>query len=144
MKKKDTPIIKYFLGIFFPVYIGVAFREQDYLAEVKRLGVKNPGEYHHSTASVKYFTNKDNKMTCIICFDPIKWQKLSWNTVAALLAHEATHCADETFKHVGENTPGGETRAYFVQYVLQETLYQLDDFMKSKKVKKHDRRKSNS
>lgn len=38
---------------------------------------------------------------------------------AALLAHEATHVAQEYFKHLGEGEPSDELQAYAVQAVTQ-------------------------
>lgn len=125
-------IITYLQGVFFPVYIGVAFSEKQYLKEMKRLGVKEPIDFHSSTASMKSLVNGD-KETLIVCFDPTKHRQLHRNQVAAILAHECVHVSDAIFRRIGEHAPGDETRAYLVQYILQETLYLLDDHLKHRR-----------
>jgi hypothetical protein len=135
----SKPKIKYITSNFFPVYIGIAFCESEYLQEMKRLGVKEIMDFNTHAASVKYLTKGDH-LNCVICIDPVKYKHLHRNMMAAMLAHEATHIADLAFEHIGENKPGQETRAYLVQAIVQDALYAMDDFMKSKKGKKHGRK----
>lgn len=127
----NKPAITYLQGVLFPVFVGVAFAEKDYLREMKRLGIKDAPDFNSSAASMKSFVNKQDKRTLIICFDPIKHKNLHFNQVAALLAHESVHVSDAIFKEVGEHTPGDETRAYLVQHILQDTMYLMDDFLKN-------------
>lgn len=126
------PPITYLNGVLFPVFVGVCFSESDYLAEMKRMGVANPIDFHSSAASMKSFTLK-GKLTLIVCFDPVRHRALHRPQVAALVAHEAVHVSDAIFRHVGEEHPGDETRAYLVQYIVQETMYLLNDFMKHRR-----------
>lgn len=126
------PRVTYLNGIFFPVFVGVCFSESDYLAEMKRMGVNEPIDFHSSTASMKSFTLK-NKLTVMICFDPVRHRALHKPQVAALIAHEAVHVSDAIFCHVGEDNAGDETRAYLVQYIVQETLYMLNCYTKNRR-----------
>lgn len=135
----SKPAITYLNGVFFPVFVGVAFCEKDYLREMKRIGVVNPPDFHCSPASMKSLTNKQGKLTVIVCFDPIKHCRLHQNQNVSLIAHEAVHVSDAIFKQIGEHTPGEETRAYLVQYVLQEILYIMDDYLK--KWKRHAKKR---
>lgn len=131
MKKKCG--IPYFNQAFFPAYIGAAFSEVDYLQEMKRLNVDDPNPYMPSKSANVKTLFREGYVTCIICFDPKKKVKIERNMIVALLAHEAVHVTDIVFRHVGEDNPGDETRAYFVQAILQDVLYALDDYLKGTK-----------
>lgn len=114
------------------MFVGVAFNKTAYLKEMKRLNVEDPIDFHSSAASMKSLT-KGDKLTLIVCFDPVRHKSLHRNQVVALLAHECVHVSDAVFRHVGEHTPGDETRAYLVQYILQEILYLMDNHSKTRK-----------
>lgn len=137
------PQIIYFNRTMFPVWVGVAFTEESYMREMKRLGVEKPDKFHQSSASVKILAKGDTE-TYIICYDPKTDKKRHRNEIAALMAHECVHVVDLTFRNVGEHTPGDETRAYFVQFLLQNVLYELDDFLKSEKARKNVGRKKHT
>jgi len=49
-------------------------------------------------------------------------ETLSWPCIAALVAHEAVHVAQYLWEAIGEDTPGREAEAYFVQAIVQEIL----------------------
>jgi len=129
----NKPAITYLNGVFFPVHVGVAFNETDYLREMKRMVVENPPDFHGSAASMKSFRDKKGALTLIVCFDPIKHRRLHRNQNVSLIAHECVHVSDAIFEQIEEHKPGDETRAYLVQYLLQEILYLMDDFVKCRK-----------
>lgn len=125
--------IEYFDHIFFPnIWIGIAFTEKSYLKECKRLNIAKPPSYIEKAAAINPFVKDDGSLSLIICFDPFR-QKLHKNQIPALLAHEAVHASDYIFENIGEDKPGMEIRAYLVQYIVQQSLYALDDFLKRKK-----------
>lgn len=128
-------MITYFPHIFFPgKFVGAAFCEKDYLAEVKRLKIENPLPFVLQAASVKrYYKKNSSEITFIICFDAIKNKHFYKNEVAALICHEAVHISDWIFEDIGEDKVGMETRAYLVQYIVWQTLNALDEFMKRKR-----------
>lgn len=128
-----TAHIEYFQHIFYAgVWVGIAFTEKSYLKECKRLNIKEPPAFIQKAAAVRCFIKDDSSMTLVICFDPLK-EKLHKNQISAILAHEAVHVSDYIFENIGEDKPGMETRAYLVQYILQQSLYSLDEFLKRKK-----------
>lgn len=49
-------------------------------------------------------------------------ENLSWACIAALIAHEAVHVAQFLWEAIGEEKPGNEAEAYFVQSIVQEVL----------------------
>lgn len=58
--------------------------------------------------------------TYLICLEYD--EKLRWSCIAAMLAHEAVHVAQFLWDDIGEDQPGRETEAYFVQSIVQEIL----------------------
>ncbi len=125
--------IEYFPHIFYSgIHIGIAFTEQSYLKECKRLKIDNPPKFITKAAAIQPFYKDNGDLVMMICFDPFK-EKIHRNQIAAILAHEAVHASDYVFQNIGEDKPGMETRAYLVQYILQQSLYSLDDFLKRKK-----------
>lgn len=42
--------------------------------------------------------------------------------LAAVVAHEASHVCDSVFEHIGEGSPGTESRAYLLQWVTEAVL----------------------
>lgn len=130
-------MIDYFGHIFYAnVFVGIAFNEESYIKECKRLNIKEPPIFNDKVASIKSFTKNDGGLTLIICFNPLKNRKLHKNQIVAVLAHEAVHASDYIFENIGENKVGMETRAYLVQYIVQQSLYVMDDFLKKKRKKK--------
>jgi hypothetical protein len=130
----NKPQIVYLNRTMFPCWVGVCFTEKSYIREMKRLSVEKPDAFMQSDASVKVLAKGHNE-TYIICYDPYSDKKRHRNEIAALLAHECVHVVDLTFRNIGEQNPGDETRAYFVQYLLVSVLYELDQFLKSKKAR---------
>jgi len=58
--------------------------------------------------------------TYLIC---VKYDdNLTWPMIAAMVAHEAVHVAQFLWEAIGEEKPGNETEAYFVQSIVQEVL----------------------
>jgi hypothetical protein len=128
-----TAHIEYFEHIFFPkIWVGIAFTEKSYLKECKRLNIAKPPSYIEKAAAITPFVKDDGYLTLIICFDPLR-DKLHKNQIAALLAHEAVHASDYIFENIDEDKPGMEIRAYLVQYIVQQSLYAMDKFLKRKK-----------
>lgn len=127
-------MIKYFPHIFYPnIYVGAAFCERDYLSELKRLGIKTDEKFVDKSASCKRLQKLDSSgTTFLICFDPLKNKKVHKNQIAALICHEAVHVSDWIFEEIGEDKVGMETRAYLVQYIVQQTLYELDNYLKKR------------
>lgn len=130
--QRDKAAITYLTGLFFPVFVGVAFSNADFVKELKRLKIEDPVDFDASPASMKAYGN-NGQLTLIVCFNPFRDKRVTKNQKIALIAHECVHVSDAIFRHVGETTPGDETRAYLVQHILQEILYLLDEYLKGKK-----------
>lgn len=113
----DEPHIPYFNMGPWPIYVGfsddpVAFaKEMDRMA-MEGINFVNPG----ANATCHVFT-KDDSRTCIITLAKTKGK--SREMVAALIAHEAVHVAQELWEGIGERQPGKEAEAYLVQMITQ-------------------------
>lgn len=57
--------------------------------------------------------------TYLICVEP---GKLGLPDVASMVAHEAVHVAQWLWEQIGEDQPGHEAEAYFVQWIVRSVL----------------------
>lgn len=120
------------MGIF-PLYLGFTTSRKAFAREMKRLEVDDcsflPND--HSAAATHYLTNRD--MLVVIIAMP-KAKGKSQEQVAGLIAHEATHVAQQLWEHIGEKQPGAEAEAYLVQHITQFALQQYYDTGRSRAV----------
>ena len=58
----------------------------------------------------------------LACFVLLEAEVRDADQLAALMAHEAVHVAQNVLDHFGEDDPGEETRAYLVQNVTYALL----------------------
>ena len=119
----SEPYITYFNMGPWPIYVGFTQSKKGFAKEMKRLGITDCPfiANDHSNASAHYLT-KDGALTCIITMDKRKGRMIE--QVAGLIAHEATHVAQELWAHIGERNPGREAEAYLVQMIVQCCLQQ--------------------
>lgn len=108
-----------------PIYFGVCFSEAAFEREMKRLHLKDSPEFLSKDAACHYLTNPEQQDAVIIAFDPAKVRGKSQAQIAAILAHEASHCADFAIESMGDAEPSGEMRAYLVQHFTQSALAAL-------------------
>lgn len=118
-KSADEPCIAYFGMGPWPIYVGFTDSPKAFRKEMKRLKVANPPEFilnSHSNATA-HTLEFEGSLTTIITMEPAKGKPVE--QVAALIAHEAVHVAQQLWEHIGEDRPGREAEAYLVQMVTQ-------------------------
>ncbi len=129
-------MIYYLPRTIFPVYIGFCLSKKDWDDEMKRLKIQEPSSFvagGKDAAACRFF-HKEHGNTYIICFDIRDVKKHDEIQIIALLTHEITHVCDFIFEDVGEDKPGSETRAYLMQFMIQNILYEF--YRRKKKLKK--------
>lgn len=116
--------IEYFHMGPWGCYVGFTQSPKAFRREMKRMKIDEPPSFvatDHANATMHSFT-KDGDLTCIITMPPSKHKMAQ---IAALLAHEAVHIAQEFWAWIGEKEPGREAEAYFVQYIVQRCLFHV-------------------
>lgn len=125
----------YFNRTFFPFFTGIVFSENDYNAEMKRLGLENnsfPFMNPGANATFHTIPRSNQNTLLLICIDAKSAKKREKNAVIGLLVHEISHMVDRIFENIGEHTPGSETKAYLLQYLTQEALEAFDNWKPKK------------
>lgn len=120
-KRGDEPHIHYFPMGPWPIYVGFTQSRKAFAREMKRLkvsGVPFLGSTHANATT--HFLDKSGALTAIITLGSTKGA--STEQVAAMIAHEAVHVAQELWVNTGEKRPGAEAEAYLVQHVTQACL----------------------
>lgn len=126
--------IVYFDNSIFPVNIGVALTEKAYFKEAKRIGFDNPSPFlktSHASATLHTFEGNEG-LTCLVCFHKPTLKNASDVQIAGLAFHEAVHIWQETRTRIGEDKPGAEAEAYFIQFIGQRLFSQALSMRKSK------------
>jgi len=62
---------------------------------------------------------------CVICLEPGKLLEKPQCDVAGMIAHECSHAVDYIEKGVQEDRFGDETRAYMIQWLVENCFYLL-------------------
>ncbi len=129
---KDEPHIAYFNMGPWPIYVGFTTSPKRFAREMKRLGCEGVASLasDHANATTHHLI-KDGSATAIIAMQ--KDKKRSPEQVAALIAHEAVHVAQELWSNIGERTPGREAEAYLVQMIVQCCLQEVLDTGRTRK-----------
>jgi len=111
----------------YPAHVGFTASPKAFMKEMKRISGESDVMFmpEHATAATHALLNNEGELCCIITYD--KTRNISKPQVAALLAHEAVHCAQKLWERIGEHRPGDEAEAYLVQAITQGCLAQLWD-----------------
>ncbi len=120
--------VHYFDPAQWPIHIGFTRDEEAFKREMKRLKVANAKFMPDETANAATIVlTGDNSYPCIlITLGETKGRTMA--QIAALIAHEAVHVAQQLWQHIGEQNVGDETEAYFIQWVTQSCLETFDCF----------------
>ena len=112
----------------WPVHIGFTNNEAAFNKEMKRLKVKNADflASDHADASTVSLIGEKGSLCLIVTLGSCEGKTMA--QVAGLIAHEATHVAQRLWEHIGEDNPGTESEAYFIQMVTQACLENFDLF----------------
>lgn len=126
-------LFQYLPRTIFPCHIGFTICEKSFHKEVKRLGINEKLDFIQpgNGARINSLTSKTGDVHIISTLKQSK--QIHRNQFVSLLAHEAVHVSDFIFEACGENKPGLETRAYLVQFILQNCLYLYDEMTGRKK-----------
>jgi hypothetical protein len=104
----------------WPIYVGFTTSKKAFAKEMKRLDAGKTAFLARSGANATtHHLRKDNSTCCIITLDKTGG---STEQIAALIAHEAVHVAQELWENIGEDSPGRESEAYLVQHIVQFCL----------------------
>lgn len=135
---EDKAHIDYFNMGPWHIFVGFTISPADFDKEMARLGVKGErfvggGGTNHAAATTHMLELK-GYLTCIITLaDNSKYDIAQ---VAALLAHEAVHVAQQLWRNCGETQPGDEAEAYLVQYITQVCLNVVIAARRAKRARK--------
>lgn len=115
----SEPHISYYGMGPWPMYLGFTTSPKAFKREMKRLAVEDHSPFvanDHSNATTHHLMH-GGMLTCIITLRGHK--AFNVEQVAALIAHEATHVAQQLWESIGEREPGREAEAYLVQMITQ-------------------------
>lgn len=121
----------------FPGNHAFTMSPKDYVKTIKKLNF-DPGDCpcfrnDSSGAECLYLHNDKIGLNFIVTLSRKATFGKTYMQIAAMLAHEAVHIVDFLLEHIGEKSPGMETRAYLTQYIVQNLLYSYDEQRKAKK-----------
>lgn len=107
-------------------HVALVRSEEDYYKVLKYCGIKDSGPWMSplpAEASCHYLDHAASGELCCIVALHVKpgGSKLE---VFGLLVHEAVHIVDAYFSKMGETCPASEQRAYAVQMVSQELIWE--------------------
>lgn len=102
----------------WPVYIGFCPDEKEWNKQMRRMNVSDC-PYPEGDAHCAMFDTPEGKNCVIVTMCDKEVDDLMR---LGLFCHEASHIVDHIFNVCGEDKPGGETRAYLMQYIFQELV----------------------
>ena len=113
----------------WPIRIALAFTEKAYLSFMKQLGIAAPIKFPGSEngAAAVLCNNPSGFDVVLICMDLADLKEtLRGKQILSMLVHEGVHAWQYTKAAAGEEKPGMETEAYFIQH-LTEWLFEECD-----------------
>jgi hypothetical protein len=112
------PFIPYIHTGFFPVYLGFSSKPLRFNKELKRLAIPReewpPFTNADATTHIIRSKGKDIIIVCIT-----RPRGVTDVQFVGLLTHEVSHVWEEIMRLVNGKDPGGETRAYALQWFVQ-------------------------
>jgi hypothetical protein len=126
--KNKMQRVAYFDVGQWPIHVGFTTDEKAFKREIKRLKCGDVKFLlnDHSSATTHFLTGDKGGYCAIICLGECDGFELS--QIAGLIAHEATHVAQQLWRRIGEQDVGDETEAYFIQLITQCCLNELSAF----------------
>jgi hypothetical protein len=108
------------------IYVGYTSSEAAYYRTMKRMKIDDPNKFTIANGGTTHtFTNPKGNLCSLICID-LSSEDNSQAAIAGIVAHEATHVAQELWKWIGEKEPGWEAEAYLIQYIVIEIMAAID------------------
>jgi hypothetical protein len=105
----------------WPIYVGFTTSKKAFAKEMKRLDLGKVDFLARSSANATthHLHAEDGAPCCVITLDKTGG---AIEQIASMIAHEAVHVAQYAFEQFGEENPGRESEAYFVQHIVQFCL----------------------
>jgi len=98
--------------------------EEEWLAEMRRLDIKDPELWIPKTAGACTHEFEGDKGQDDFCIVTMRYDgTLSYNEYVAMLVHEAVHVFQKICKVIGEKYPSIEFEAYGVQTIAMDLMY---------------------
>ena len=134
MKDRPAKGIRYLNMGPWPGFIGLAFDEKAFQAEMKRLDITREIKmlaHVRAGATLHEFVSPRGECVWLLALGPVKGR--SKEQIAGLIAHEAMHIIQFMQAELaGGKSLGAEAEAYLMQMIVQEALQIL---WKSNKVR---------
>lgn len=120
----DEPHITYFNMGPWPIYVGFTKCPEAFSKEMARLKIDDINFVNSGANATMHAFRKGGggDLTCIITLATSGKNRAC---VAALIAHEAVHVAQELWDSIGEHNPGREAESYLIQMITQCCLEEL-------------------
>lgn len=138
MKKIKYPYYNIDCG-FFPAQIKLCFNDADFQRILKDHKIEyRANALDEGCAETHYFS--DGKEGLIVLAIDLEVAGTDVAVVAGTVAHEATHCAERVFEHIGEERDriGEETRAYLTEHIVAQSMKAIEMYRRdyASKIKK--------
>jgi len=117
--------VEYIPSSIFPVVVGVVTTQQSFNKEFNErfdLEPDYPFVAIGSNATCQIITHPRHSPHFLMCIDIEQSKEQSDIVIQGLIVHECVHIVEGTFRNIGEEEPGEETRAYYSQFLYQEIM----------------------
>lgn len=111
--------------MMFPVHFGFTWKEDDYLKEMKRLGIKDSNPFKQRVSAKTDTLEHPKDMDTVIVSLVTKNRKP--RIIYPLLAHECIHVWESIKKAMRTTEDHEEIKAYTIQYLLQLMIDELEN-----------------
>lgn len=128
-------MLKYIPDTFYPVRIAICFTEKSFKKEAKRLNpnytIDAAATYKNELASAAThtFIEGHNRIFIVYINDNVDVED---RLKVGLMTHEAMHVIDFVCEDIGEEDMGCETKAYFIQMLIQQFMLALQEYRRKK------------
>lgn len=104
----------------YPIKVAFTTKPAVFKRELKCMGVPARDFVAiNGSAMCHMFVTTTDWPSCIVCVAADRIKKSGVGRVAAIMAHEAAHVWQTYRETAGENNPGAEQEAYFLQYLTE-------------------------
>lgn len=134
--RNQSSKIKWYPAGHYPLHIGVAFNTKELVEEFQRLKAPEGtvGDLTNTNGRVYTLTNTATGGMILVVLIDLEFFKytLHLGELHGLCTHEAVHVWQFVKDYIGEDKPGAEQEAYFIQSVSQDIF---QDALRRLKVK---------
>lgn len=113
----------------YPVRIAFVTSKEEFDIFLKEHDYKRRDDWpEYQNAMAWWFKSPPHLTTYVIGLNPEKHD--CWRHLASAVAHEATHVVQFLWRDIGEDNPGCEAEAYFVQALVKQILDMVEPPMR--------------